>query len=461
MSTTLLEQAPAPNDASSACHRARIVAHRSPYSPVSNASSTSTHSPGPTFYISYPFQLLAGPSPLNSAPYSTSQWPASSSQQLPVSSYSSLNGATTTSSHLQSQGQSSGSMVIECVATCRVRSISDPFHSPSLTTMNGTSGSPPPQFQQTSLMSSQPQSRIQYPYQQQAQSPTLSINPSFVHANTSQFPQSHQQHAISLPRNHSHSPPQQQQQPHQQQQQQQQGTLSPFALHSPTTSFYTGIPPASFYGQSVQPQAGPSSQSHSPPQYSQPSQPPPAASPPAPAPNKPSPEQRRAKLAQDVKPFIQPTSFTGAGAVSQLVNILDDYGIPEVEVSLRLEILTKIRDNAGNHYFRAWVDNMIALDIIREWLKLAFQGRNEPQLLETIMPILHVSGISISRLLFSLLASPFLSPYASDRDAPRRCCNHLHDDLPGVALLSANTQCQLGSASHERIYRSWLGLHPC
>ena len=96
-----------------------------------------------------------------------------------------------------------------------------------------------------------------------------------------------------------------------------------------------------------------------------------------------------------VKPLIQPSSFTGAGAVSQLVNLLDDYGIPEVETATRLEILTKIRDNAGNHYFRAWVDNAVAMEIVREWLKLAFVGRStDPQLVETIMPILHVSRMS-------------------------------------------------------------------
>ena len=93
-----------------------------------------------------------------------------------------------------------------------------------------------------------------------------------------------------------------------------------------------------------------------------------------------------------MKPFIQPTSFTGAGAVSQLVKILDEFGINEVDVAIRLEILTKIRDNAGNHYFRAWVDNLVAMEVVREWLKLAFVGRSDSQLVETIMPILHVSG---------------------------------------------------------------------
>ena len=118
---------------------------------------------------------------------------------------------------------------------------------------------------------------------------------------------------------------------------------------------------------------------------------------PAPQPSKPTAEQKKAQLARDVKPLIQPNSFTGAGAVSQLVDILDDYGIAEVEAPTRLEILTKIRDNAGNHYFRAWVDNATAMDIVREWLKLAFTGRNDSQLVETIMPILHVSQYARAR----------------------------------------------------------------
>ena len=247
--------------------------------------------------------------------------------------------------------------------------------------MNGSASSPPPQYQQA-FLSSQPQSRMQYPYQQQSHSPALSINPSYVHSPT-HFQQSHQQHSISLPRHHSHSPPQQQQQQHQ-------GTLSPSVLHFSASPFYTGIPPSSFYGVPAQ-QAGPSSLSQSSPPQSTPSTTPPAPSPaPTPTP-KVSAEQRRVELNRDVKPLIQPTSFTGAGAVSQLVNLLEDYGIADVETSTRLEVLTKIRDNAGNHYFRAWVDNPIAMDITREWLKLAFVGRNESQLVETIMPILHVS----------------------------------------------------------------------
>lgn len=92
-----------------------------------------------------------------------------------------------------------------------------------------------------------------------------------------------------------------------------------------------------------------------------------------------------------MKPLIQSNSFTGGGAVSQLVNILDDFGMDVVDPQIRLDVLTKIRDNAGNHYFRAWVDNPTAMEIVREWLKLAFVGRDDQQMVETIMPLLQVS----------------------------------------------------------------------
>ncbi len=69
-----------------------------------------------------------------------------------------------------------------------------------------------------------------------------------------------------------------------------------------------------------------------------------------------------------------------------------DYGVQEVDPPTRWEILTKIRDNAGNHYFRAWVENEDAMTVTREWLKLAYNGKDNAQLVETIMPLLHVSA---------------------------------------------------------------------
>ncbi|KAI0773696.1 hypothetical protein C8Q74DRAFT_1316733 [Fomes fomentarius] len=326
---------------------------------VSSTPTPSATSPASTYYVSQQLYLAAA-APFNGVQYGAT-WPSSSTQHVPVSSYSSLNGATSTSNHAQPQSQLSNSMVID----------------PALTTMNGTASSPPPQYQQgpfLSSLSSQSQPRMQYSYQQQPHHQPLSINPSYVHSNPSHFQQSQHTHTMTLPRQHSHSPPQQHQQ--------QQGTLSPSLLLHWYPAFIVLRPT---------PQLGPSSSSSasqsSTPQATSRSTPPSPA--PASAP-KVSAEQRRAELNRDIKPLIQPTSFTGAGAVSQLVDLLEDYGITEVETPTRLEILTKIRDNAGNHYFRAWVDNSIAMEVVREWLKLAFVGRTDSQLVETIMPILHI-----------------------------------------------------------------------
>ncbi|KAF7799734.1 hypothetical protein EIP86_010976 [Pleurotus ostreatoroseus] len=49
----------------------------------------------------------------------------------------------------------------------------------------------------------------------------------------------------------------------------------------------------------------------------------------------------------------RPQSFTGAGVVTKLTSLIDDYGISKVDASTRIEILNNIRDNAANHYFRA------------------------------------------------------------------------------------------------------------
>ena len=63
----------------------------------------------------------------------------------------------------------------------------------------------------------------------------------------------------------------------------------------------------------------------------------------------------------------------------------------EMPSSIRFEVLTKLRDNAGNHFFRAWADNVDAMDIFREWLKAGAARKDDGALEETIMPLLHVS----------------------------------------------------------------------
>lgn len=71
----------------------------------------------------------------------------------------------------------------------------------------------------------------------------------------------------------------------------------------------------------------------------------------------------------------------------------------DADPSIRLEILTKIRDGAGNHYFRAWSENLRAMDITREWLRAAYAANGNSPLIETIMPLLHVRGQNIYPIL--------------------------------------------------------------
>jgi len=88
--------------------------------------------------------------------------------------------------------------------------------------------------------------------------------------------------------------------------------------------------------------------------------------------------------------MLHATSFTGAQAVQNLVTLINEYGSQDVDAATRLEI---IRDQAGNHYFRAWSENVTAIDISREWLKSAFMAKVDDVLVEAIMPSLHVSDI--------------------------------------------------------------------
>lgn len=104
-----------------------------------------------------------------------------------------------------------------------------------------------------------------------------------------------------------------------------------------------------------------------------------------------SPQARKEQFQAAIRPQLQATSFTGAGAVHTLIALINDYGSQDVDAATRLEILTKIRDKAGNHYFRAWSENTMAIDVSREWLKAAFTANSDSPLVETIMPLLHAS----------------------------------------------------------------------
>ncbi|KAJ6487008.1 hypothetical protein C8R45DRAFT_781281, partial [Mycena sanguinolenta] len=107
----------------------------------------------------------------------------------------------------------------------------------------------------------------------------------------------------------------------------------------------------------------------------------------------PTPAERQQQMLTTSRPLLQVNVFTGAAAVA---THLFDYGSADVDATMRMEILTKIHDGAGNHYFRAWDENPTAVDITHEWVKAAFSASREDdddaQLGEPIMLRLHVSA---------------------------------------------------------------------
>ncbi|KAL4075571.1 hypothetical protein J3A83DRAFT_4356840 [Scleroderma citrinum] len=302
------------------------------------STSTSISSPSQSYYPpSYPsYYVPSVPGPYNAMPYTAMSWTQSS--PLPLSTYSTLNGATSASPPTSQSSTSPHQSPPPTSASPQM------MIDPILTTLSGTESAQqytqptnhvietnqPPQSRQTQSHQS-PQQQTQYPFQQ----PTLSINPAYV-----------------LPAHFYSHPPSSQVQT----------TLSPHVLHSPSapqgsTPFYASSTGSASMVTTV---------------------------------SAPNSEAEKLKLATDIRPLLQPNAFTGAGAVNTLVSHLDTFGSQDVDATLRLEILTKIRDNAGNHYFRAWLENTAAMDITREWLKAGLTAKSDSLLVETIMPLLHI-----------------------------------------------------------------------
>ncbi|KAG2014048.1 TKL/TKL-ccin protein kinase [Coprinopsis cinerea AmutBmut pab1-1] len=338
----------------------------------------------PPFYPGYNYYSMPYP-----------YWGAPQSTTVPVSNYSTLNGATNptgpTTSQPQGQHQPARQTTIE---TADLQSHSS--HSQSST----------PQTQ------GQPQQQPQHPGGSQSMSvdsshhATMSMNGSSSNGaqynNPPTVPSNFPQHSSShhTPYGYAHLQPYATTTPYYRPPQTsvQQGTLSPQVLLN-TSSLAGGIPPSSFYGHPVAP--SPSTSTSSGPQTPQPQQ---QAQHPQVSVMQQQQEQqrkeqealeRKEKFQTNVRSLLQ--TFSGGGSVNALVKLINDYGVTEVDAPMRLEILNKMRDNAGNHYFRAWSEKPAAVEITREWLKAAAKGE-KPNLEETIMPLLHV----IDRLPFTL-----------------------------------------------------------
>ncbi|KAJ7141841.1 hypothetical protein C8R43DRAFT_583503 [Mycena crocata] len=108
--------------------------------------------------------------------------------------------------------------------------------------------------------------------------------------------------------------------------------------------------------------------------------------------------EHKERLLIAIRPLIEVQQLSRPDAVATLMKRLYDYGVADVDVETRLEILTKIRDSASSCYFRAWADNRTAADIMWRWLKQAFTVSHAEQgdqkegtlLSETIMPLVQI-----------------------------------------------------------------------
>ncbi|PFH50568.1 hypothetical protein AMATHDRAFT_75551 [Amanita thiersii Skay4041] len=333
----------------------------------SSTSTSSIASPTQSYFTSFPHSSYYLPASYTQIPYGAS-W---STVTVPLSNYSTLNGATSSSSSSSSPPSTS--------------------QTPQQQQQPQQPAPASSSSQQQEQQEAQPSSQQQAQQQQQSINPqSMVIDPALTTLSTSNS--NSLQHIFV--QSSQFSPPQPQQQarsqyqvpqhinpylfPYHRQQHQatSQGTLSPQALHTPSSSLLSGISPSSFYGQLGQVASTSTAGASSDVQSS--------------ASQGPSPQERKLQFQTSIKPLLQASAFTGAQAVNTLVHKIADYGPHDVDPMTRLEILTRIRDGAGNHYFRAWSENITAIDVTREWLKSAYTAKDDESMVETIMPLLHI-----------------------------------------------------------------------
>ncbi|KAH9978276.1 hypothetical protein BGW80DRAFT_1435824 [Lactifluus volemus] len=260
----------------------------------------------PFFNYTNNFFLPSVPPSYNAMSYGSSSW-SPQPGQVPLSTYSTLNGATSANSPQSPSSHPSSQANIEC----HLKPTTFIFSNQCFPTAS-ISASPTIAFPLPSIIASPP-----------PLAPTLS------------------QTTQSQSQSHSQS----------QQSQQSQGTLSPFALHAP--QLLSAIPPSSFY----------------------------AATPQSDSPVPPSQSRREAFL----------DAIQALSSDKEFFCRIIEFGILEVSAQTRLDILTKIRDNAGNNYFGPGSRVLPAMDVTREWLKAGATAGADNQVLETVMPSLHIA----------------------------------------------------------------------
>ncbi|KAL5488365.1 hypothetical protein ACEPAI_6473 [Sanghuangporus weigelae] len=365
---------------------------------ASNASPTST----PSMQHMYQFPpngYFTTMAPFNMIPYgqaaSTSSWPQ---QNLPLSSYSTLNGATS------SIGTSQPQQPHQQHSPSQPPSTQQSAIDPSLTsTTNSASYSPPPSASsQGSQQSSSLQFSIPFHQQQQQQqhhphqnmhSPVLAMSPVYLMQQQAQQQQQQQQRTLN--------PQQLTLQYPFTMYSMQQHAQSPMQTNLTATTSHSATPPPASSSNSLNSTIAPQSVSA------------------------PAPELDPVVFKQTVDQLLSPSGLSNAYTVRRLMDAVAEMGSARVTPEMRMDIASRIRDNAGNAFFAAWARDAEAMVLLVSWLKAGVTGKDEGKWECTIMPLLHVLDrlpltISLLRehrlgkLTTALLKSDTVSPAIKD-----------------------------------------------
>lgn len=72
---------------------------------------------------------------------------------------------------------------------------------------------------------------------------------------------------------------------------------------------------------------------------------------------------------------------------SSIISLLTKSKWDDINCSTRVEILTKIRDNAGKEFYKVWARNSAAMEVLRDWLKATVTEEGWD---DTLMPLLFI-----------------------------------------------------------------------
>lgn len=72
---------------------------------------------------------------------------------------------------------------------------------------------------------------------------------------------------------------------------------------------------------------------------------------------------------------------------NSIISLLTKSKWDDINCSTRVEILTKIRDNAGKEFYKVWAKNPGAMEVLRDWLKATVTEEGWD---DTLMPLLFV-----------------------------------------------------------------------